>query len=131
MTPPILTSLYAAPLAFMYIYLAARVVSLRNSERVSLGAGDSTPLLRATRMHGNFSEYVPFTLILIALAEVNGAWPLAIHGLGIALILGRVLHAYALSAGHSAMRYRVIGMVLTFATLAIGALTAAFFAVYA
>ena len=100
-TEPILTSLYAAPLALMYIVLAARVVNLRTSERVSLGTGESEALLRATRIHGNFSEYVPFTLLLMALAEMGGAWPWLIHGLGLALIAGRLLHdGAAVALGH-------------------------------
>ncbi|MCB1491881.1 MAG: MAPEG family protein [Rhodobiaceae bacterium] len=130
MTEPILTSLYAAPLALMYIVLAARVVNLRTSERVSLGTGESEALLRATRIHGNFSEYVPFTLLLMALAEMGGAWPWLIHGLGLALIAGRLLHAYSIPRGMKALRFRVAGMALTFAALAAGAVASAAFALF-
>ena len=53
-------SFYAAVLAFMYIYLSINVVKVRKSNQISLGTNDNQQLLRATRAHGNFIEYVPF-----------------------------------------------------------------------
>ena len=55
-------------------------------------------VLLAMRKHGNFVEYVPFFMIMFAALELNGASPLFLHGLGLAMILARILHAVGLKA---------------------------------
>lgn len=113
---------YAALLALLYVGLGVRVIRLRRSERVALGDGGHQSLQRAMRVHANFAEYVPLALILLALAELSGATDLALHGLGLALLGGRALHAYGLSQADEDYRFRVAGMALTFVALISGAL---------
>lgn len=110
-------SFYAAVLAFMYIYLSMNVVKVRKSNQISLGTEDNETLLRATRAHGNFIEYVPFALILIFLAEFQGLGSHYCHALGILLVFGRICHSIAINEG--TLKLRVIGMLTTFATLAL------------
>jgi len=45
------------------------------------------------RRHANFVENVPLALILIGLLELQGITATAIHGLGGALLAGRICHA--------------------------------------
>lgn len=129
MTAPIYTSLYALLLAVLFVYLSSRVIRTRRTARVAVGTGDDAALLRATRVHGNFAEYAPFTLLLIALAELNGAWPVLVHALGLLLLAGRAAHAYGLAPTKDKFGFRVRGMAMTFFALIGAAVTAAIFAV--
>jgi uncharacterized membrane protein YecN with MAPEG domain len=55
-------------------------------------------LLLAMRRHANFAEWVPLALMLIALLELNGVSTRAIHSLGAALVIARLLHAIGLKS---------------------------------
>jgi uncharacterized protein len=113
--------LYAAVLALIYIALSLQTTRLRNSLRVSLGDGGDKELMRAIRVHANFAEYVPFAVLLIHLCEGDGAPKELLHGLCIALIIGRVAHAWGVSQLKENLRFRMVGMLITFFTLGIAA----------
>jgi hypothetical protein len=108
------TALYAGLLAPLLIVLSLRVISHRRSARVAIGDGGDRVLLRRMRVHANFAEYVPFALLLMALAESLGTWPLVIHLLGLVLLAGRLVHAYGLSQPAERFAFRVTGMTATF-----------------
>ena len=108
---------YGLALAMMFIALTIRVVKGRYRAQVSLGDGGDERLQRDIRAHGNFAEQVPLALLLIALAEINGAPAWAIHVLGIALLLARLSHAYAIIQGLGALNFRKLGMLGTFLVL--------------
>ncbi|MBQ4832431.1 MAPEG family protein [Pseudoalteromonas sp. MMG010] len=112
-------SFYAALLAFIYVYLSINVVKVRKANQISLGTDNNENLLRATRAHGNFIEYVPFALILIFLVEYQGTSSYYIHALGVLFVIGRICHLTAIQQG--TFQLRVVGMLSTFATLAISA----------
>lgn len=116
------TALYAALLAPVLIVLAVRVIAFRRAERVSLGDGGNTVLLRRVRAHANFIEYAPYTLLLLGLLETLRAAPAYLHAIGIALLAGRIAHAIALSSPGGIMLLRVGGMALTFTALTLAAL---------
>lgn len=96
MTPvlsfPIVTSLYAALLALLYLALSIRVVVHRARSGVVHGDGGQDLLNRVIRAHGNFSEYVPFILLLTALAEMRGAPGWSVHLLLGPLVVARAMH---------------------------------------
>lgn len=115
------TSLYAGLLGCLLLYLSVNVIKRRRSAKVSVGDGGDDALLRAIRSQGNFTEYAPVALILIGLIEINGFPLWMVHGLGVVLVVGRGLHAMGLPLGDKDMRYRVLGMQLTFAVIALGA----------
>ena len=117
-----ITALYASLLALFFIYLSFCVIRLRRSEQVALGDGDNKLLRRAIRVHGNFAEYIPFALLLIAFAEFNGLSAWAIHILGALLLVGRVVHAIGVSKAKEDLRLRVFGMVSTFLVIIVSAL---------
>ncbi len=120
MTPPIITTLYAGILALILVGLAARVIRVRRGQRIAIGDGNDGNLARLIRAHGNFTEYVPIALVMMLLVELSGYPAWTVHGLGLALVAGRLIHAWALPVGH--LIGRTIGMVLTFAVLISGAL---------
>lgn len=115
--------LYAGILGLLYLYLAANVIRIRRADSISLGDGGNALLERRIRAHGNFAEYAPIALVMIALAEAGGSPPLLIHGLGIALVIGRAMHALALSSLTLRPAARVGGMVLTLTVIGIAAAT--------
>lgn len=113
------TGLYAALFALLLVALSINVIRCRVSARVGLGDGGDPGLLRAGRAQGNFIEYVPLALIVILALELNHADRTLLHALGIALLLGRISHAYALVTDR--LRFRQAGMILTFGVLLVGA----------
>lgn len=112
-----ITALAASALTLIFIRLSLGVIRLRRSNKVSLGSGGHEDLERAIRAQGNFAEYVPFGLILIACLELNGApwWLVCVPA--ITLIIGRVIHALGITEPPPYTRKRVLGMVFTFNTL--------------
>ncbi len=117
-----ITAFYAALLAALFLLLSIRVIGWRRMQRVEIGDGENRELLRRIRVHANFAEYVPFTLLLMALAESMAPPRPLLHLVGLILVAGRILHAYGLSQTPHIVRYRVWGMGLTFAALGIAAL---------
>jgi uncharacterized protein len=113
----IITSLYAALLGLFFVALSVRTLRLRRSLRIAVGDAGNTVMLRAMRVHSNFAEYVPIALLLIYLGEAQGASRLLVHALGLALLVGRVVHAYGLSQAKEDYRFRVTGMALTFTVI--------------
>lgn len=115
--PPVMTALIAAVLGLFFVRLALKVIAARRAAKVSIGDSDDPALLRASRVHANFAEYVPLTLLLMALAEIIGAPWFVILVLGAILIAGRLLHAHGLGQELDNFRARVRGMQLTFFAL--------------
>ena len=113
----IVTSIIAAILTIIFVKLSLAVIGLRRKNKVGLGSGGHEDLERAIRAQGNFAEYAPFGIILIACLELNGApwWLVAIPG--IVLIVGRLIHAKGIQVPPPDFSKRVLGMKLTFTTL--------------
>ncbi len=111
---------YAALLALGFILLSVRVIRARRAARVALGSGADPELERRMRVQANFAEYVPLALLLLVMAESRGAWPWTLHVLCLALVIGRASHAWGVSRTPEVFRFRVAGMVTTFAVLAGG-----------
>ncbi len=113
----LVTSIIASILTIIFVKLSFAVIGLRRKNKVGLGSGGHEDLERAIRAQGNFAEYVPFGIILIACLELNGApwWLVAI--LGIALIIGRLIHAIGINTPPPDFSKRVLGMKFTFNTL--------------
>ena len=119
---PVIVPAYAAVLAFIYIALAVRVIRLRQSARVAIGTGGNAGLERTIRVHANFAEYVPFALLLATFVEMQGAPAWRVHLLCLALVAGRLIHAFGVSQERENIRVRVVGMATTFTILAVMAL---------
>jgi uncharacterized membrane protein YecN with MAPEG domain len=121
-----ISSFYAALLALLIVWLSLRVIKLRQSKNVGFGDGGETELQMAIRAQGNATEYVPISLILLILLELNQADILLVHAGGIAILVGRVLHARGLLTGR--LRDLVLGMQITlFAVIGLAMVTIAYF----
>ena len=113
----LITSIITSVLTTIFVKLSFAVINLRRKKQIGLGSGGIDDLERAIRAQGNFAEYVPFGIILIACLELNGApwWLVAIPG--ITLIIGRLIHAKGINIPPPDFSKRVLGMKFTFGTL--------------
>ncbi len=98
MTAFYITSIYTAVLTLMMIGLSAHVSMMRAKTNTSILDGGNTELAVRIRRHGNFIENVPLSLLLMLLAELNGAGHVLIHVAGVLLVVGRTCHALGLRA---------------------------------
>lgn len=117
----VVTPLYAGLLTVLYLVLSFRVIQLRQ-RGISLGDGGDPQMLRVIRGHGNFSEYVPLALVLMAVLELSQFSNYVLHALGFVLLVSRLLHAYALSFTQKFRFGRTVGAGLTFAVLGVEAI---------
>ena len=97
-----ITSIFAAIFGLMLIALSIRVGVFRFQEKIWLLDGGNDELTRRIRVQGNFTEYVPIALLLIALVELGGASTGLVWGLGTTLLAARLTHAIGLSLNPTA-----------------------------
>lgn len=104
-----ITSLYAIPLAALCLVLWMNVTRTRAANGISIGDGGDIVLHERIRRHGNFIEWVPMVLILMILAEAQGADAIYIHITGALLLLGRLVHPFGLMAKNPKHLLRLVG----------------------
>lgn len=107
------SSIYASLSALLIIVLLLRVAYLRNSLKVGIGDGQQPKLARAVRVHANAIESLPLALLLLVMLELSGAAAVVLHGLGAALWIARLLHAFGLSRSSGYSFGRFFGTLLT------------------
>ena len=108
-----IAALYAGLLALVGLVLGAGSGWLRAKTGVSLGGGDNPQQLVAFRRHGNFSEWVPLALILIAVLELNGVSATPLHAFGATLFLARIAHPLGLKPDTTSSLPRAVGAAAT------------------
>ena len=116
----LISPLYVGVFALLLIVLGIMVIRLRARHKVHFGDGGRVDLKIATRIHGNFIEYVPLGLLVIVLVEAAGYGPYWVHGLGLAFIAARLAHAQGLTSRKQPSPGRIAGVLLTFAVLGVG-----------
>ncbi len=112
------TLLYAGLLGLWFLVLSIRVIQGRG--KIPIGDGGDPQMLRLMRGHANFAEYVPLILIMMALLESRGLSQGWIHLLGLATLIGRLLHGYAFAFSAHFPPGRLIGTTLTLLSLLVG-----------
>ncbi len=109
------SAIYASLLAFLISWLSMNVIKKRGKHHVSMGDDGNDELQVAIAAQSNAIEYIPIALILLFALEYNGFNLLVVHGLGIAFVIGRVLHARGMLLVK--FKLRVLGMKVTLYTL--------------
>lgn len=125
MTYPALTAFYSAVFALLYVGLSSWVVAGRLSADVLHGNGGNEILEKRIRAQGNFGEYVPLALLVIALLEGAGGSTSVVRSLLIVLLIARVLHPFGMFAPKNSPRQfacRGGGILATFAVIAVAAI---------
>ena len=112
-----ITPAYAAILSLVLFFLSVRTLRLRRLLQIPIGDGGNEQMLRAIRVQANFVEYVPLSMLIIFMLELQGAHYAVVNGLCTCLLVGRLSHAYGVSQITENFRFRVIGMALTFVAL--------------
>ena len=124
MTFPATTALYAGLFAFLYVGLSAWVVATRVNSDVLHGDGGNQTLEKRIRSQGNFGEYVPFALLLIALLESGGAGHGLVQALLVILLVARLLHPVGMVAPKNSVQQfacRGGGILVTFLVILVAA----------
>ncbi len=110
-------AIYTAILALIFAWLTTRTIGIRRKLRIAIGDNGNAEMIRAMRVHSNFAEYVPITLLVIYFVEISGAHLLIVHGLALCLLVGRCLHIYGVSQTSENFKFRTYGMGITLASL--------------
>ena len=119
---PIIVPTYAAILVLMFVLLSIRVIQMRASAKIGIGTGNDPAMERRIRVHGNFAEYVPLALLLLAFMEMQQQSRYLIHVLCIVLIVARIVHAIGVTPVQENFPMRVGSVLTTFAVLVIASL---------
>lgn len=114
--------IYAAMLAVMFVALSIRVIALRRASKLPLGFQGDVALERRVRAQGNFAEYVPLAVLLLAFVEMRVAPAWLVHAMALVLVAGRLSHAYGVSQLRESFAFRVSGMAMTFTVILSAAL---------
>jgi uncharacterized protein len=124
---------YVAINALIMLVLSILVTRARVRTQTAIGDGGGKPdMAGPRRAHANNTEYVPMGLMLmwtLTLPAIGGSiW--LIHGMGVSLTVGRILHAIALTRSIGPTPLRLAGMALTWIAYIIG-IVGLFYLVYA
>jgi uncharacterized membrane protein YecN with MAPEG domain len=107
------TALYASILAIAAIVLSIIVSTKRGKYGVAIMDGGHPELALWIRKQGNFCEYVPFAVLMMALAEARGMPVTWLHVIGILLLFSRLIHVIGLKVDKPTDPLRVAGAVGT------------------
>jgi uncharacterized membrane protein YecN with MAPEG domain len=113
------TSLTAIFAGALLLLLTVQVVRLRRRGGVVLGDNDDRVLAKAIRGHSNAAEQLPIALIVMGLAEMQGAPGVLLWSGALILIAGRAMHATYFAIHGTHWRLRAYGMLLTFGAQAL------------
>ena len=106
---------YAGSVILFQLVLSIRVTVERSRTGIRFGWGDNPALARIVRAHGNFAEYVPLTLLGLALAALIGRDPSQLHGACGLLVFGRIAHALGIYREFSVAR--LVGQIATWVAM--------------
>jgi uncharacterized membrane protein YecN with MAPEG domain len=124
-----ITALYGSLAGILLLVFASYAIVMRGRRRVGLGDGGDPAMLCAIRIHGNAAEYIPITVILMALFELLHGSPTALHVAGLCMVIGRIAHAIGLAGSANTSIGRLLGITSAFVAIlipAIGSLTKLF-----
>ena len=123
-----ITGLYGALIALVFLALSARVIVYRRANQMGLGDHGDKSLMKRMRAQANCAEYAPFGLLLMLLVDLQNPTPILLHVIGMLLLLGRAAHGYGFSASPPKMNLRVGGMLLTLTSFLVSIFCLIFFA---
>lgn len=113
-----ITGVFAAVTGILLLFLSAVVVKYRIKYGKDMGITEDRDFEAAVRAHGNLVEYAPLTLLMLGVAELNGVPNGFIYWIGLAFVLGRILHAWGMLQGlggpHKA---RMVGILITWLSI--------------
>lgn len=133
MAIPVITLLITSCLVIVQLVLTAIVIKERRRSKVYIDSDGASALERAIRAHTNFTEVTPIFLISLLILELVDSYLWWVSILGVAFILGRILHATSLlskTALTETYPGRMLGMLLTLIPLAASAISSVIWVVW-
>lgn len=118
-----ISPVYAGLIALLFLALSFNVVLGRYAHKVSVGDGANDDMMKRMRVQANCAEYAPIGIILLVLAEFQGMPVWAIHVAGLALLGGRMLHAFGLGKTPQIVLARQWGMYFTIGMIMVTAIS--------
>jgi uncharacterized membrane protein YecN with MAPEG domain len=116
-------ALWSGLLLFLLLGLSGLVVRQRRRHRVAIGDDGVPELVQALRAFGNATEYATPAIAALAVLALVGAQPWLVHIVGCLMLLGRIAHAVGLSLTAGPSIGRTVGMLLTWVSLLIAAVS--------
>jgi hypothetical protein len=113
---------YVALNALIMLVLSVLVSRARVATQTMIGDGGGLPQMTGPlRAHANNTEYVPMALLLLwALVSPLGGSIWLVHGVGLPLTVGRILHGIGLHSSTGPTTLRFIGIILTWISFIVG-----------
>ena len=111
-----ITFLLTGVFALMLCALTIKVIKLRLKHKVTLGDGNKKDLKTMIRIHGNFTEYAPLLILIIACLEIADFSRFFICTLATIAFFSRLMHFWALKTSNT----RYPAMIATFTVLLVG-----------
>lgn len=125
-----MTSLAAVINGGLLVFMTAGIALFRRRQKISYGDNGDSAFAKKIRGHMNGVEQIPIALILMALAEIQGASNALLMVVLICLSVGRIFHAIQFWARKAPFLLRPIGATLTLLAQAIAIVWLAFNVVY-
>jgi len=117
-----ISTLLTSIISMWLLVLSARVIALKGVSFLkffSFNNYGEEALTRAIRAQGNLIEYAPIFLIMIFIAEYNGAHPHMLYLIGSIFFIARLMHGVAFGFMKYSPFLRVGGTLLTFLSILI------------
>lgn len=111
------TSLYTAILALIMVVLAYQTSARRKSAKINLGTGNDDIMERRSRAFGNFTEFTPMFILLMAMIEIQGYGTNYVHILGMVTVFSRIFHALGMTNSITIINGRFVGAILAYVSL--------------
>ena len=119
-----LFAVYAAVNGLIMLILGVLVTRARVKTKTVIGDGGKPEMARPLRAHANNTEYTPMALLLMLACCATGGSMWVVHGVGLPLTVGRILHAVGLSRSEGTSMLRFLGMLLTWIAFIVGIVAA-------
>ena len=118
----LVTPLVTAVLALIYVALSFAVIGRRLQSKIGFGDGGDRELSTAIRVHANFIEYVPLSILLFWFIETVLFDSDIVAVLGLVLVVARILHIVGMRNPRQYMVLRQVGIVATLSVIVIAAI---------
>ena len=119
----------ASVLGLMFIWLSARVISARVRNEALIGDDGKADLIWPIRVQGNFTEYTPIFLLILAPLEYMGANQTALIVLAALFVVARILHVVGMGP-EANLKPRQFGIIGSFTAIGAAALYGLFVALF-
>ena len=117
-----ITPVFAAIFVLIYVVLTFGVVRRRFGKKISLGTGEDRDLEKAIRIHGNFAEYVPLSLLLFWFVETITFNRTLVLVLASVLLVARICHVIGMKNPRSYLVLRQAGILATLGVMLVASL---------